>query len=188
MPRTTTTSRQSKEEKAIYDKKRKAEARKERKFTKPMKLFFKAKYPAQYAEFKKFFNQLEITYPGKKDFTKTSMFREFLTNYPIEEKSTMMENTMESCPILSSLLESSEAESQASTSSSHAIVEAPSTSSHIQARDIISELVDELFGHGDLDQYIDHVENADEGIDVNIFDELKLDWEPFDFELEALDF
>ena len=54
--------------------------------------------------------------------------------------------------------------------------------------DIISELVDELFGPGDLDRYIEHVENADEGIDVNILDELKLDLEPFDFELEALDF
>ena len=57
-----------------------------------------------------------------------------------------------------------------------------------QTRNIINELVDELFGQGGLDQYIEHVENEDEGIDVNVLDELKLDLEPFDFELETIDF
>ena len=206
MPRVT--QRQTKTDKAKYDKERKAKERKERRFTKPLKLFFKAKYFAQYDEFEKFFKQLENTYPGKKDLTKTSMFREFLSNYPVEENSTVSLDakiTAELFPNVASILESvtssDEAISQASTafpntSSSKAIVEASSTSpvqvlessSHNQTRNIISELVDELFGPGGLDQYIDHVENMDEGIDVNILDELKLDLEPFDFELEAIDF
>ena len=203
-----TTQRQTKTDKSKYDKQRKANERKEKRFTKPLKLFFQRKYPAQYDEFVKFFNQLENTYHGKKDLTKTGMFREFLSNHPAQEKSTVSldaEITVELFPNIASLLDSvtspAEATSQAptafpNTSSSQAIVEASSTSpievlessSQDQTQDIISELVDELFGPGGLDQYIDHVENMDEGIDVNILDELKLDLEPFDFELETIDF
>ena len=224
MPR----ARQTKLDKARYDRERKVFERKERRFTKPLKLFMQRKYPAQYNEFVKFFNLMEKT-SGKKDLTKTEMFKKFLNDHPAQET--------EVYPVIASLLEPTtspievasqpfpntspteaasqpfpntspteaasqpfpntsptEAASQpfpntSSTSlpssTSTQIIEPSSSSSQ---RDIISELVDELFGQGDLDQYIEHVENVDEGIDVNIFDEMKLDWEPFDFELETVNF
>ena len=226
MPRSTQTK---KEDKAKYDKERKAIQRKERRFAKPFKLFMYRKYPAQYGEFVTFFNLLENTYPGKKDLTKTEMFRKFMSDHSAQET--------EQYPVMASLLEpnTSPTEPFPNTSTIQAVSTSftqnpntaasllePNTSptepfpntSTIQAvstsftqnpntsttqttstsftqnaeHNIISELVDELFGSGDLDRYIEHVENADEGIDVNILDELKLDLEPFNFELEALDF
>ena len=82
MPRTT--HQQTKAEKADYDKRRKAMERRERRFTKPLKLFFQRKYSILYKEYVKFFNDMHNKYPGKKDLTKTEMFRDFLTAYPAE--------------------------------------------------------------------------------------------------------
>ena len=73
--------RQTKQQKAEYDRKRKAEVRKERRLTKPMKLFFKNKYTALYDEFMEFYNQMDNKYPEKKDLTKTQMFKDFLKSY-----------------------------------------------------------------------------------------------------------
>ena len=217
MPRST----QTKKDKAKYDKERKAIQRKEWRFAKPFKLFMCRKYPAQYGEFVTFFNLLENTYPGKRDLTKSEMFRKFMSDHPAPET--------EQYPVMASLLEPNTSSTEPfpntsftqnpntavsllepNTSSTEpfpntSTIEVVSTSfsqnpntsttqttstffTRNAERNIISELVDELFGPGDLDRYIEHVENADEGIDVNILDELKLDLEPFDFELEALDF
>ena len=83
MPKTTT-HQQTKAEKADYDKRRKAMERKERRFTKPLKLFFQRKYFILYKEYVNFFNDMHNKYPGKKDLTKTEMFSDFLTAYPAE--------------------------------------------------------------------------------------------------------
>ena len=77
--------RRSKEDKAKYDKERKAIQRREMRFTKPFKLFIQRKYPVQYDEFIKFYILMESTSPSKKDLTKTEMFRKFLRDYPTQE-------------------------------------------------------------------------------------------------------
>ena len=242
----------TKQQKAEYDRKRKADAIKERRLTKPLKLFFKNKYAALYDEFMEFFNQMDNKYPEKKDLTKTQMFKDFLKPYA----ETSIENTSvvehpaqeEEYPILASLLEplvqpasteptstsastepasteptfTSASTEPASTepasteplvqsastepasteplvqsastepASTEPLVQAASTEPVSQPlssqRNIISELIDELFGQGDLDQYLQHVENIDEGIDVNILDELRLDYLDFDFEQETVGF
>ena len=105
MPRSA--RRQTKADKARYDKERKAFDRKERRFTKPLKLFIQRKYPAQYDEFVKFFNLMENTYQGKKDLTKTEMFTKFLNNHPPQET--------ELYPNIASLLESTTSPTEATS-------------------------------------------------------------------------
>ena len=74
----------TKEEKAEYDRKRKANAIKERRFTKPFKIFMERKYVNQYREFVRFYNEMENKYPNKRDLTKTELFKDFLKEYPAE--------------------------------------------------------------------------------------------------------
>ena len=216
MPRTT---HQSKVEKAKYDKQRKADERKERRFTKPLKMFFQRKYPTYYGEFVKFFKYMENEYPGKKDLTKTDMFKEFLTNHPPQEKSITLpdEATVATLfPNLVSTLEPSTLSTEATTSPSQATTSFPNLVSPVKAVEVlespasedqtpnmvetstserrtpntVSDLLDEIFGPGgiddeDLQQIQIHSENSDEGIELNHFDELAFDLEPFDFELET---
>ena len=84
-------------------------------------------------------------------------------------------------------------QTQTTTSSAYPVQTQTTTSSAYPVQtqtttSLISDIIDELFGPGGLDQYVDHMENADEGIEINTIDELKLDLEDFDFELETVDF
>ena len=97
MPKTG--QRQTKADKAKYDKARKAFYREERRFTKPFKLFIQLKYPVQYDDFVKFFNSMENTYQGKKVLTKTEMFRKFISDYTSQE--TVDHTLSNKYPILS---------------------------------------------------------------------------------------
>ena len=99
MPKTG--QRQTKADKAKYDKARKAMCREERRFTKPLKLFMQLKYPLQYDDFLKFFNLMESTYQGKKDLTKTEMFRKFINNYTSQETTDHTLSITDHYPLLS---------------------------------------------------------------------------------------
>ena len=223
MPRTT---HQTKLEKAKYDKERKASERRERRFTKPLKLFFQRKYPTHYAEFVKFFSHLEKEHPGKKDLTKTDKFKEFLSNHPVQEKSIVpldaeivinlfpnLVSTLESPTEATSerpnieVLESSSSSQDQTPTSERPNIEVLESSSSSQDQtsnmhetptserpNTISELLDEMFGpdgineedlHG-IDEDLHRMEeNSDEGIELDHFNELAFDIEPFDFELET---
>ena len=184
MPRTT---HQTKAEKAEYDKERKAGERKEKRFTKPLKVFIQRKYPVIYSEFVKFFNQLENENTGKKDLTKTNTFKEFLTNYPTQEKTltSLVETTTTSFPNLISPVEATVEVIESSTSEASTSESVPSLV-EAQKPNTVSEILDEIFGPGGINEEdIQQIENNDEGIDLNIFDELSFDLEPFDIELET---
>ena len=159
---------------------------------------------------------MESTSQAKKDLTKTEMFRKFLRDYPTQETNypiitSMIQTTSTSTEPSVQQFPNTSPTQATSTSTEPSVQQFPNTSptqatststepsvqqfpntSPTQAtsteRNIVSEIVEELFGPGDLDQYIDHVNNVDEGIDINILDELKLDLEPFDFQLECIDF
>ena len=118
MPKTTL---QGKAEKAAYDRKRKANDRKAKRFSNPFKIFVERKYPDVYNDFVKFFNYLECVNPRKKDLTKSEAFKKWLTDYPVSKKdisSTTTSpvtlnltspdevSTSSSFPILSSILQS----------------------------------------------------------------------------------
>ena len=252
--------RQTKQQKAEYDRKRKAEGRKERRLTKPMKLFFKNKYSALYDEFMEFYNRMDNKYPEKKDLTKTQTFKDFLKSYsaannpaetssvnisaannPAEtssvnistitslvqttsvvETSTASNLVVETstannllCEYMSTTnkllydvieseympVETSAANNPAETSSvniSAANNPAETSSVNISAannpaetsttNNLLFDVIETLFGPGGIDEYIDHMNNIDEGIDINTLDELKLDYEDFNFELECMDF
>ena len=108
---------------------------------------------------------------------------ETTSSSPIETTSIApVQTTTSSSPVETTSI----APVQTTTSSSP--VETTSIAPVQTTTSLISDIIDELFGPGGLDQYIDHMENADEGIEINTIDELKLDLEPFDFELETADF
>ena len=272
----------TKQQKADYDRKRKKEQIRERRFTKPLKLFFQRKYSDSYKEYLNFFNEMDNKYPGKKDLTKSEMFRKFLSLYPAENETitpsspsetTIKETTTPSSPSETTIKETTSSPSSAETTikettippspsettiketttpsspSETTIKETTSSPSSAEttikettippspsettikettippspsettikettttptspsettttppspsettiapvqtALSVISSIADDLFGPGGLDQYVEHMENLDEGIDVNILDELRLDFTPFDFELETEDF
>ena len=220
MPRTT---HQSKAEKAKYDKERKANERKERRFTKPLKMFFQRKYPTYYCEFVKFFKHLEDEYPGKKDLTKTAKFKEFLTIHPPQERSITLSDEATVATLFPNLVLTLEPSTSSpvstlepSTSSTEAATSFPNLISPVKAVEVlessaskgqtpnmvetttserrtpntVSELLDEIFGPGGIDEEDLHQiqiesENSDEGIELDHFNELAFDLEPFDFELET---
>ena len=59
----------TKQEKAEYDRKRKANGIKERRFMKPLKIFMERKYIKEYREFVKFYNEMQNKFPTKRDLT-----------------------------------------------------------------------------------------------------------------------
>ena len=317
--------RQTKQQKAEYDRKRKAEGRKERRLTKPLKLFFKNKYNALYDEFMEFYNQMDNKYPEKKDLTKTEMFKDFLKPYsavnnpienivvetstettsvvetstannllyeymstannpvetstltpskppqlnipavnnPIEtstvnpvETSTLtpskppqlnipaVNNPIETStvnPVETSTLTPSKppqlnipavnnpietstvnpVETSTLTPSKPPQLNIPAVNNPIETstvnpvetstltpskppqlnmpavnnpvetsttNNLLFDVIESLFGPGGIDEYVDHMNNIDEGIDINTLDELKLDYEDFNFELECMEF
>ena len=224
--------RQTKQQKAEYDRKRKAEGRKERRLTKPMKLFFKNKYSALYDEFMEFYNRMDNKYPEKKDLTKTQTFKDFLKSYsaannPAETSSvniSAVNNPAETSsvnisaannpaetssvnisaannPAETSSVNISAANNPAETSSvniSAANNPAETSSVNISAannpaetsttNNLLFDVIETLFGPGGIDEYIDHMNNIDEGIDINTLDEIKLDYEDFNFELDCMEF
>ena len=244
----------TKQQKADYDRERKREQIKERRFTKPLKIFFQTKYPDLYKEYEKFFNEMNNKYPRKRDLTKSEIFKNFLNTVQTTtslrdtvQTTTSLRDTVQTTTSLrdaiqifsdiepvqtttpsrdgigisfnnpvqtttsSNIINFSDIEPvQTTTSSRRDVVQTITSSQDVvqtitlsqdavqtitSSRDVvqttsslISNIYDELFGTGGLDQYIDHIENLDEGIDVNILDELRLDFEPFDFEQETVDF
>ena len=236
----------TKQQKAEYDKQRKAEGRKERRLTKPMKLFFKYKYSALYEEYMEFYNRMESENPNKKDLTKSQTFKEFLKPYVAETITTRVETIttlVETTSTVTTVVETSSVNIPATETSSVNIPATETSSVNIPATEtssvnipatetssvnipatetssvnipatetssvnipatetssviipaetstsnnILFDVIETLFGPGGIDEYVDHMNNIDEGIDINGLDELKLDYEDFNFELECEEF
>ena len=228
----------SKQEKAEYDRKRKADAIKERRFMKPLKIFMKKKYVKQYNDFVKFYNEMEKKFPSKRDLTKSEMFKNFLKDYPetsepiepavpasetIEPTVPASETIEPTVPAVETIepavpaVETIEPAVPAVETIEPAVpavetieptvpavetieptvpavetieptVPAVETIEPLVRNDLLPNILNDMFGPGDLDSYVEFMENADEGIDINVIDELMLELEEFDFEVETRDF
>ena len=176
-----------------------------KRFNNPLKIFIERKYPQIFEEFTAFYNFVNFVNPGKKDLTKTTTFKQWVVENPIPLKNIIPLTVVSASPSetssttvsarsseTSSTMVSARSSETSSTMVSARLSETSSTSTTVSANpnevNTISDLLDELFGPDGIPDEIlpdETLSNEDEGIELNHFDELTFDIEPFDFLTET---
>ena len=184
--------RRSQTERATYAVKRRKEEYEAKRFNKPLKIFLERKYPEILKEFTGFYNFVDFVNPGKKDLTRTTTFKQWLAENPTPPTIlSITPSVNRETDVLSPTTANTSANSEENVSppantsaNSEENVSPPANTS--ANRETISDILDELFGPDGLPDEI--LPNEDEGIELNHFDELAFDIEPFDFLSEVEEF
>ena len=207
--------RRSQTERAAYAVKRRKEDYEAKRFNNPLRIFLERKYPKILEEFTELYNFFDYVNPGRKDLTKTSTFKQWMAENPVPiknilpsttvsanpsetETNTFLSTTVSASPsetntFLSTTVSASPSETETNTFLSTTVSASPSetetnTSVSPSEVDTLSEIIDELFGPNGIPDENLSTSNEDEGIELNHFDELAFDIEPFDFLLETKGF
>ena len=193
----------SQSERATYAVKRRKEEYEAKRFNKPLKIFLERKYPEILKEFTGFYNFVDFVNPGKKDLTRTTTFKQWLSENPAPPTTPSVNRETD---VLSPTTANTSANSEenvsppanTSANSEENVSPPANTSANSEEnvsppantsanRETISDILDELFGPDGLpDEILSN--NEDEGIELNHFDELAFDIEPFDFLSEVEEF
>ena len=189
--------RRSQTERAAYAVKRRKEDYEAKRFNNPLRIFLERKYPKILEEFTELYNFFDYVNPGRKDLTKTSTFKQWMAENPVPIKNILPSTMVSANPsetetntFLSTTVSASPSETETNTFLSTTVSASPSetetnTSVSPSEVDTLSEIIDELFGPNGIPDGNLSTSNEDEGIELNHFDELAFDIEPFDFLLET---
>ena len=112
--------------KAVREVMRRRQLFSERRFNKPLKIFFEKKYPAIFAEYVKFYEHMNRLTPTKKDLTKSIAFKYWLESQP--QLSEISSSQMAEIPSSSQVVNTLESQPQLSEISSSQMAEIPSSS------------------------------------------------------------
>ena len=159
-----------------------------RRFNNPLRVFIERKYPGIFAEYTEIYEQLCREYPHKKNLERTSMFRQWLETVNPPETHPPPGN------IINQALQEAlggEAEQQVQpvdgTNDSHGQQDPPlQEQGPSPLFNEIEELLNEIEAYPDIGDVIGPQEtNEDEGIELNIEDEIYGDIEPLDYMLDV---
>ena len=175
-------ARMSKSQRALYAVKKRKEDYSIKRFNNPLRVFIERKYPEAFEEFSKLYNFIDYTNPGKKDLMKTLTFKEWLKN-----NSAPIKNTTP--PKSSSETESANLNETVSLYCDEMLAASPNEMviARPNERNVLLEIIDEVFGPDGIPEENLNEEN-DEGIELNYFDELAFNIEPFDFLADTEEF
>ena len=195
----------SQTERAAYAVKRRKEDYEAKRFNNPLRIFLERKYPKILEEFTELYKFINFINPGRKDLTKTLTFKQWLTENPAPLKNispTTVNTFSSTIPSVNRETETTttantfslrtasanrETENTFSSTMASANRETETTTTTSANRETetntISDILDELFGPNGIPDEI--LSNEDEGIELNHFDELAFDIEPFDFLAET---
>ena len=147
----------------------------QRKFNDPMKEFIEHKYPKIFQEYTELYQKLIAEYPHRKNLTRTSMFRQWIRT----------ETPAETPDVLTQALRETFEHQEQQQPLEHPLLEAPQQDPQ-QFYNEIDEILAEIIANDrPRDIFEAREPPEDEGIELNIEDEIHGDIEPFDFALEV---
>ena len=190
--------------KAVNERGLRSRVRSERRFNNPLKLFIQHKYNAIYEEYVQLYNVMATKHPRRRDLATSATFKEWksacfptettattvqtsspdIINQAFQEAVTEVAASIEHLPSQQNHYENTDRPLSPPEQNTHQNLEhlppPPEPNLIDQADDIINELMQDGPVRNLLEQPAE-----DEGIELNIFDEIEFDIEPFDFDLEV---
>ena len=172
--------RKSQSERAVSERRKRAMKANERQFNNPLRLFLECKYPAVFAEYTELYNLLKENHPNRKNLTKTSTFREWKAR-----------NTTPVMPAVIPQPEDVLTRAVRETLSTDQLPDEgqqlpPPQQGPQDIRQEIDDILNEMMADEDLGNFLQEPNPVeDEGIELNLLDEIYHDIEPFDYELEV---
>ena len=190
--------------KAVEERQRRSRRTSERRFSETLKEFLKHKYGEIYTEYVELFNQLNGEHPSRRNLSATKAFREWKTTNPPPTISFIPQ--IPSTEIISEALrdtfaqdintsehlfeETQDENTRDMNTTEQQPVETPDENvQHLPAPsedNQASDILDELAENNDMRNFLEQpVFPEDEGIGLNIFDEIEFDIEPFDYNIDV---
>ena len=166
----------SQTERAVREREKRAFKAKERQFNNPLRVFIEHKYPEIFREYTELFAAMKRRNPNRKNLLKTQIFREWkMTTAPVPAVMPQTED------ILSQTI-------RETINNDPLLVEQPAPPPQQGPQDIrerIDDILNEMFLDEDLGAILQEPNTTeDEGIELNIEDELFHHIEPFDYQLD----
>ena len=180
-------------------KKREKEVRKmkanERRFNEALYLYIQHKYPEIFKEYTELYKRVDDENPKRKHLATSETFKNWLLANPLNKPTNQATTSSGTIPFTGQLLVPRLALEPMQTPPKDIITTAfeetiapPNTTNPIYPQpsewpDIVP--VDEIIN--EINEWMENndLQNGDEGIELNRFEEIMMDIEPFDFELEV---
>ena len=174
-------------EKALKERNFRKRENERKRFEKPLRVFLQHKYGTIYEEYQELYNLMVVNHPGRRNLINTKTFKEWKR---ANEKASSEENqtppNILSVAINETLGELPGERILTGPGSERIVVSEESkvvVASQEGEQTVASDIAD-------IERQIDDIVNElmleeDEGIGINVFDEIGFDIEPFDYELEV---
>ena len=185
--------RKSQTERAVSERRKRSMKANERQFNNPLRIFLEHKYPAVFGEYAELYNLMKERHPNRKDLTRTSTFKEWKA-----------QNTTPAIPAVIPQPEDVLTRAVRETLTTDQLpgeeqqqgpqdIRLPGEGQQQGPQDIrqhideiLDEILDEMLADEDLNNILMEPNPVeDEGIELNLLDEIYHDIEPFDYELEV---
>ena len=185
----------SKSVRAQYQRNARQEKSKRRHFNNPLRVFIEYKYPNIFSEYTKLYNELRCEYPNKKSLEKTMLFRQHLELKSPPENDILKQDDIQNDviqddiqdDIQNDILKQAFKETIGQQDLPQELPQGQPLPEQgpSQLYPSIDEILDELAADEDIGPVLDQgLTGEDEGIGLNLEDEIFHDIQPFDFELE----
>ena len=170
---------------AQYQRKSRVCKANERRFNNPLRAFVEHKYPSVFTEYTELYETMNRAHPHRKNLIRTSTFRHWLSTPVTESTSAIIPKCNDI--INQALREAFSSDQQNSPADEQdqqlppAVEQGPQ-----QLYDQIDQILDEMAVDEDMRNMLDQQNPPeDEGIELNLLDEIYDDIEPLDYTLEV---
>ena len=177
--------------KAVLERESRKRIRSERRFNTPLKHFIQHKYQSIYEEYVVLYNRMNANHPQRRNLSTSATFKEW-------QACTASESTPQAENILKQAWEETVAvdtktdvvniqhdQGSQETTPTETLSPPQPEGEDNNISQQIDNIVNELLQEEVLRDIFHQPEPVDEGIELNIYDEIQGDIEPFDFEIEV---
>ena len=181
---------------AQYQRRSRVYKANERRFNNPLRAFIEHKYPSIFTEYAQLYETMNRSHPHRKNLTKTSIFKHWVSTSAPE--STSVENSSRNDIINQALREAIASIEQNPPADEEdqqlppAVQQTPQQlpppvqQGPQQRYDNIDQILDEMAADQDIRNMLDQPNpQEDEGIELNLLDEIYDDIQPLDYTLEV---
>ena len=173
--------------KALKERKFRQREKERKRFDGPMRKFLEYKYPNVFQEYTELYNSMNRNHPNVRNLAKTRTFKNFLNiedqTPPTDILTVAIRETMdeelngEACQEV----ESEELNGSVESEEAASRLDSGEAASRLESQ--IDAIMNQLLNDQDLGNMLGN--EVDEGIELNVMDEIEFDIEPFDYELEV---
>ena len=182
-----------------------------RRFNDPLKIFIERKYPEIFKEYTELYKRAEAENPNRRNLTTSKTFKGWLDAYPLKKPMTasLTEQTSSTIQMLTpqillepvdmsnkfqedvpctNIINMALQETFAERRQESVETPRPEVIPEVINIERVDEIINELMENQDIQDMLQQFDidlGEDEGIELNHFDEIRMDIEPFDYNLEV---